>query len=87
MRVKTKTTTKRDKRDKFLPARKRFCRFCVHKIRTIDYKDIKTLEAFIRERGKIISVRNSGNCAKHQRMVSVAIKKARFISLLPYTRV
>lgn len=67
-------------------ARKKFCRFCQDKTRTIDYKDLKRLEYFITERGKILSSRISGNCAKHQRSVSEAIKKARFISLLPYTR-
>lgn len=66
--------------------RKRFCRFCADKIKDIDYKDFKRLESFIKERGKIASTRGSGNCAKHQRMLTEAIKKARFISLVPYTR-
>lgn len=87
MSVKTKIAAKGGvKGSRFLPLKRRFCRFCAHKIKTIDYKDIKTLEAFIRERGKIVSVRSTGNCAKHQRMVAKAIKQARFISLLPYTR-
>jgi small subunit ribosomal protein S18 len=96
MKVKTKTKTKgrgparggktfTKKRD-ILGMRKKFCRFCQDKIRTIDYKDTKRLEMFIRERGKIVSSRISGNCAKHQRRVAEAIKKARFISLLPYVR-
>lgn len=85
MRVKIKRITK--KRDMLLPPRKRFCRFCVDKVKFIDYKDIKRLEAFIKERGKIVSSRFSGNCAKHQRRVAEAIKKARFISLLPYVRI
>lgn len=85
MRIKTKKIVKR--RDKLLPTRKRFCRFCVDKLKTIDYKEIKTLEAFVKERSKIISSRLSGNCAKHQRRVAEAIKRARFISLLPYTRI
>jgi small subunit ribosomal protein S18 len=75
------------KRDVLATTRKRFCRLCVDKVKTIDYKDAKRLEAFIKERGKILSTRISGNCAKHQRMVAEAIKKARFISLLPYTRI
>lgn len=75
------------KRNALLTTRKRFCRFCVNKIRTIDYKDIKLLEGFIKERGKIVSSRISGNCAKHQRRLAEAIKQARFISLIPYTRV
>lgn len=92
MKVKTKTFTKTrpkttaKKRDIHLTTRKRFCRFCVDKVKSIDYKDIKRLEAFIAERGKIISSRISGNCAKHQRRIAEAIKKARFISLIHYTR-
>jgi len=85
MRVKTKRITK--KRDKFLVFRKRVCRFCTNKVKTIDYKDVKLLEAFVTEKGKINSRRYTGNCAKHQRVVTEAIKKARFISLLPYVRV
>jgi len=84
MRVKTKAVVR--KRDKIFPARKRFCRFCVDKVKTIDYKDIKRLEAFIKDRGKIIPSRHSGNCAKHQRLVAEAIKKARFLALVPYAR-
>ncbi len=69
-----------------LTMRKRFCRLCVDKTKSLDYKDVKRLEAFIKERGKIASTRGSGNCAKHQRMLTEAIKRARFLSLLPYTR-
>ena len=94
MKVKTKVFTKSrtgtkatgKKRDSHLIARKRFCRFCADKIRTIDYKDAKRLEAFLTERGKIVSSRISGNCARHQRRIAEAIKKARFLSLLPYTK-
>lgn len=76
------------KKDKFgaLSMRKRFCRLCQDHIDTLDYKDAKKLEVFIKERGKIASTRGSGNCAKHQRILADAIKKARYISLLPYTR-
>jgi small subunit ribosomal protein S18 len=73
-------------KDKFLSTRKKFCRFCVDKTKTIDYKDIKTMESFIKERGKIVSVRASGNCAKHQRRIAEAIKMARFISFIPYVK-
>ena len=66
--------------------KKRFCRFCADKARVIDYKDAKMLESFIKERGKIISSRYSGNCARHQRRVAEEIKKARFLALLPYTK-
>lgn len=94
MRVKTKVKTKiragfrgrgRDRGLGFA-IRKKFCRFCKNKTRTIDYKDIETLENFITDRGKINSVRFSGNCAKHQRRLTMAIKKARFLALLPYVR-
>jgi len=80
---------KRDikKKDKFLPARKKICRFCADKIEAIDYKDVKRLEMFIRERGKLVSSRVTGNCAKHQRRLTDAVKKARFVALLPYTKV
>ena len=77
----------RKKRVSLLPVRKKFCRLCVDKTKAIDYKDVKRLEGFIRERGKILSRRISGNCAKHQRRITEAIKKARFMSLLPYTRI
>ncbi len=86
MRVKAKTKRLTKKSDKFLVTRKRSCRFCRNKVKVIDYKDIKLLEAFITEKGKINSRRFSGNCARHQRVVTEVIKKARFISLLPYVR-
>jgi small subunit ribosomal protein S18 len=73
------------KKKSVLTFRKRFCRLCADKVKTMDYKDVKKLETFITERGKIVSSRFSGNCAKHQRRVAEAIKIARFISLLPYT--
>ncbi len=66
--------------------RKRFCRLCVDKAKSVDYKDTKRLEAFITERGKMLSSRLSGNCAKHQRIIAEAITKARFVSLMPYVR-
>ncbi len=66
--------------------RKKFCRFCADKTSQIDYKDFKKMESFITERGKILSSRISGNCARHQRRIAEAIKKARFLSLIPYTR-
>jgi len=87
MRINTRSEgRKKTKLDKKIQIRKRFCRFCADKIKTIDYKDIKRLEVFIRERGKIVSSRFSGNCARHQRILRKAIKRARFLSLLPYIR-
>ena len=92
MKVKQKVFGAKSK-DKLLkkkkdlgPVRKKFCRFCVDKLGSIDYKDIKRLEFFITERGKIVSSRYSGNCARHQRHVRELVNKARFLSLLPYTR-
>lgn len=65
--------------------RRKICRFCADSSLAIDYKDPKTLRIFTTERGKIIPCRISGNCAKHQRMLTLAIKRARNIALLPYT--
>ncbi len=64
--------------------RKRFCRFCVDKVDTIDYKDILKLKRFITEKGKILPNHITGNCARHQRSVAAAIKRARYVALLPY---
>ena len=65
--------------------RRKVCSFCVDKVEYIDYKDINRLRRFINERGKILPRRMSGNCAKHQRQLSEAIKRARAIALLPFT--
>ena len=66
-------------------AKKKVCTFCVDKTETIDYKDINKLRKYVTERGKILPRRISGNCAKHQRELTVAIKRARNIALLPFT--
>lgn len=65
--------------------RRKVCAFCVEKVEQIDYKDAAKLRRFITERGKILPRRISGNCAKHQRQVTLAIKRARNIALLPFT--
>jgi len=65
--------------------RRKICSFCVDKAVSIDYKVTSKLSRFITERGKILPRRISGNCAKHQRQLTVAIKRARNIALLPYT--
>ncbi len=65
--------------------RRKICRFCADSSLKIDYKDPKTLRYFVTERGKIIPRRISGNCARHQRQLSLAIKRARHIALMPYT--
>ena len=64
--------------------RKKVCIFCVDKVDFIDYKDSAKLRKFISERGKILPRRISGTCAKHQREVNIAIKRARQVALLPY---
>lgn len=65
--------------------RKKVCYFTANKIEHIDFKDVDLLKRFITERGKILPRRISGNCAKHQRALTVAIKRARVMALLPYT--
>ena len=64
--------------------RKKVCIFCVDKVDFIDYKDSAKLRKFISERGKILPRRISGTCAKHQRELNTAIKRARQVALLPY---
>ncbi len=63
------------------------CRFCSEKVTDIDYKDLERLGRYVTDRGKIIPSRLTGTCAKHQRMLAVAIKRARFMALLPYVGV
>ena len=65
--------------------KRKICAFCVDKVTDIDYKDSNKLRKFISERAKILPRRVSGCCAKHQRQLTVAIKRARHIALLPYT--
>lgn len=65
--------------------KKRVCTFCLDKVEYIDYKQVEKLRRFITERGKILPRRITGNCAKHQRQLTRAIKRARNIALLPYT--
>lgn len=65
-------------------SRRRVCRFCTDKDIVIDYKDAKTLKNFVTERGKIIPRRIYGTCAKHQRQLTEAVKRARQLALLPY---
>ena len=73
------------KRERGRRPRKRVCSFCVEKVESMDYKDTHKLRKYITERGKILPRRISGNCAMHQRQVTLAIKRARSIALLPYT--
>jgi small subunit ribosomal protein S18 len=65
-------------------AKKRVCSFCVDKATGIDYKEIDKLRRYVSERGKILPRRITGNCARHQRMLTRAVKRARDIALMPY---
>ncbi len=64
--------------------RKKVCNFCVDKVETIDYKDVARLRRFVSERAKILPRRVTGTCAHHQRELTVAIKRARHVALLPF---
>ncbi|MDZ7597135.1 MAG: 30S ribosomal protein S18 [Desulfobacterales bacterium] len=77
-------TRKPTTRKKRVFHRRKVCRFCADSTLAIDYKDVKTLKYFTTERGKIIPRRISGSCAKHQRSLTVAIKRARTIALMPF---
>jgi small subunit ribosomal protein S18 len=74
----------RRERDSQTPRKKRTCRFCDAKELYIDYKDEKRLQRFVTEQGKIIPKRITGTCARHQRQLVQAIKRARHLALLPY---
>jgi small subunit ribosomal protein S18 len=65
--------------------KKKVCTFCVDKIERVDFKEASRLRRFISERGKMLPRRVSGNCAKHQRQLTTAIKRARIMALLPFT--
>ena len=65
--------------------RRKVCAFCLEKTKVIDYKDVATLRRFLTERGKIRSRRKTGTCAKHQRRLAIAVKRARHLALLPFT--
>lgn len=64
--------------------RRKVCAFCVDKIQEIDYKDIPRLRKYLSERAKIVPRRVTGTCARHQRQLTIAIKRARHLALLPY---
>ena len=80
-----------DRRGSFRPRRggprrrNRVCQFCVENAKSIDYKSVSLLRQYINERGRILPRRRTAACAKHQRMLSGAIKRARHLALLPYT--
>ncbi len=66
-------------------AKKKVCQFCVDKVTDIDYKDVAKLRRYVSERAKILPRRITGTCAKHQRQLTIAIKRARIIALLPFS--
>ncbi|MDD7301667.1 MAG: 30S ribosomal protein S18 [Eubacteriales bacterium] len=79
--------TERDASKPYRPAmrrRKKVCQFCADHIDEIDYKDVARLRKYISERAKILPRRISGTCAKHQRQLTIAIKRSRHVALLPY---
>ena len=64
--------------------RRKPCQFCVDKVRYVDYKDVVRLRRYVNERGKVLPRRMTGNCAGHQRQLTVAIKRSRMLALLPF---
>jgi len=84
-----RTKIKKKVREKTMPLNakiyKRKCRFCADKVKEIDYKDAVQLKRYITEKGKIMPARTTGICAKHQRQLTRAVKRARFMALLSYT--
>ena len=75
----------KDQGKRFFFRRRKVCKFCMDKIDYIDYKDVKLIGPFVPERGKILPRRMFGTCAEHQRKLTLAIKRARNIALLPFT--
>ncbi len=73
------------RRDRGRKPKKKICSYCMDKVESIDYKQYDKLKRFMTERGKVLPRRISGNCAKHQRQLTRAIKRARIMALLPYT--
>jgi small subunit ribosomal protein S18 len=65
--------------------RRKTCKFCEQKIKIIDYKDERLLRRFVSDRGRILPRRITGNCAKHQRQLTLAIKRGRHLAMLPFT--
>jgi small subunit ribosomal protein S18 len=76
--------TRRNTRQRRTYFRRKVCKLCARKIKTVDYKDVDLLRRFVTDRGKILPRRITGTCAKHQRMLAREIKRARMIALLPF---
>jgi len=75
---------KRMSRKKLAP-KKRHCRYCAEKELRIDYKDVRLLSHYVTERGRLVPRRITGNCAQHQKIVALAVKRARVMALIPFT--
>ncbi|HXW65816.1 MAG TPA: 30S ribosomal protein S18 [Burkholderiaceae bacterium] len=84
-KFKGKPNGRRSQQQNALFKRKKFCRFTAEKVEMIDYKDVETLRDFIQDNGRIIPARLTGTKAHYQRQLDTAIKRARFLALLPYT--
>ena len=72
------------KKDRVRRPRRKICQGCVDHIENVDYKDIAMLKKYVSESGKILPRRITGNCAKHQREITVAVKRARHLAMMPY---
>jgi small subunit ribosomal protein S18 len=83
LRARARKKARRQRKKGFV--RRKVCRFCADKNLELDYRDAKTLRLFLTETGKMIPRRISGNCAKHQRPLATAIKRARILALVPYS--
>jgi small subunit ribosomal protein S18 len=84
-RVFKKKDDKKNSSSRSLFKRRKFCRFTAEKIAEVDYKDLNILKEFISENGKLIPARITGTKARYQRQLSTAVKRARFLALMPYT--
>jgi len=84
-RGREESTQRQRQRRKFTPARRRRCLLCIDGIDVVDYKQVEFLRNFLTDRGKIKPRHKTGTCGKHQRRLTVAIKRARHLALLPYT--
>jgi small subunit ribosomal protein S18 len=82
LRARARKKARRQKKKGFV--RRKVCRFCADSSFVLDYKDAKSLRLFVTETGKMIPRRISGNCARHQRPLAIAIKRARHLAILPY---
>lgn len=85
MSDKNERPEKDNRRSSVRKGRKKVCSFCVDKVDNIDYKDVAKLRRFISERAKILPRRVTGTCAHHQRELTIAIKRARIVALLPFS--